>query len=310
MAIVSSDFLAGVLTNFRALFEDSFNGALAVQGWTDLAIELTHNGETLTFEWFGTVPVMQDVTHDTVELRGLTPYNFSLAMSDYQSAIEVDRKSLERDQLNLIGPRIQQMAGEAARHPGFLLYDLVRANGNAYDASAFFADTRVIGESANIDNSIAGTGTTVAQFQADLASGRSAMRKFQDDRGRAINQPPNVIMVPPEMEQVAWQSLNVNQAGQQDRAVPSADTGTFRAGGYLVVVNAELTDVNNWYLFRVGGPAIRPFVYGIEKRPVLESDTNPTSRENIIKRKFIYSVYGRYAVGMTDPRLGVLITNT
>jgi phage major head subunit gpT-like protein len=55
---------------------------------------------------------------------------------------------------------------------------------------------------------------------------------------------------------------------------------------------------------------MRPFVWQVEKRPVLESDTDPNSRENILKRKFLYSVYGRYNVGVTDPRLGVKIENS
>jgi hypothetical protein len=42
---------------------------------------------------------------------------------------------------------------------------------------------------------------------------------------------------------------------------------------------------------------------------VLESDTNPNSRENIVRRKFLYSAYGRYAVGVTDPRLGIKVVN-
>src|SRR4030065_404714 len=49
--------------------------------------------------------------------------------------------------------------------PAQLLFNLPISNPLAFDAVALIADTRVIGRSANIDNQIAGTGTTGAPFQ-------------------------------------------------------------------------------------------------------------------------------------------------
>lgn len=310
MAVVSSDFLEGVLTSFRALFAREFNGAMALQGWTELAIRADSDGEQNTYEWFGTVPRMQNVSHDQVIIRGLDEYNFSITNEEFQAAIEVSRAALERDRLDLVTPRIQQLAGEAARHPGQLIFEMLEDNPEAYDGTAFFANTRAIGESANIDNILAGTGTTVAQFQADLAAARAQMRLFEDDRGRPMNLIGNAIVVPPALEQVAWQALNVNQEGSLNaQVIPATTNGILNGSGYTLAVDPYLTDADDWYLLHLGGPAMRPFVWQVEKVPVLESDTNPNDRENIIKRKFLYSVYGRYNVGVTDPRLGVKTTN-
>lgn len=311
MAVVSSDFLSGVLTNFRALFAREFNAAQGLQGWAQLALRVPSSGEQNTYEWFGTVPQMQDVSHDQVELRGFGEYNFSITNKEYQAAIEVSRMSLERDRLNLVTPRIQQLAGEAARHPGELIFNLFESNPDAYDGTAFFANARTIGESASIDNILSGSGTTVTNVQTDMASGRAAMRQFQDDRGRALNLVPNVIVVPPALENTIWQALNVQRAGRQDRQmIPATDNGVLQGNGYALIVNPFLTDANDWYMFHVGGAQMKPFIYQVEKEPTMESDTNPNTRENILKRKFLYSVYARYAVGVTDPRLGVKITNS
>lgn len=311
MAVVGSDFLEGVLTQFRALYTREFSAAQALQGWQQFAMRQDSDGEQTTYEWFGTVPQMQDVSHDQVSLRGLDEYNFSIKNKEFQAAIEVSRMALERDRLNLITPRIQQLAGEAARHPGELIFELVEDNPVAYDNVAYFADTRTIGESSNIDNLAGGTGVTVTQVQTDLATARSTMRLFEDDRGRPLNLVPNAIMAPPALEQTIWQALNVNQAGNQDRNVlPSSTNGVLQGAGYSVIINPYLTDVTDWYAFHIGGPAMRPFVWQVEKVPVLEADTNPMTRENILKRNFLYSVYGRYNVGVTDPRLGVKIVNS
>ncbi len=310
MSIVSSDFLQGVLTNYRALFAREFSAAQALQGWQQLTIKMDSDGATNEYTWFGTVPRMEDVSSDQVSLRGLEAYDFSIRNRPYQAAIEVDREAFERDQLNLITPRIQQLAGEAARHPGNLIFDLFEGNPDAFDDTAFFATTRTIGDSDNIDNLLNGNGVTVADIQADLATARTTMRQYQDDRGRPLNSVGNVIVIPAELEQPMWQALNVGAAGLQDRQViPSTANGILNASGYTIIVNPYLTDVDDWYLLHVGGPAMRPFVWQEEKKPVLESDTNPNSRENILKRKYVYSVYGRYAVGVTDPRLAVKTVN-
>lgn len=310
MAIVTSDFLNNVLTNFKALFASDFLAAQALQGWQQLANRVPSNGDQNIYNWYGTVPKMVDVTHGSVEFAGLKYYNFTISNLEYQNGILVERTVFERDNLNLVRPKINQLALEAARHPGELILNLVLNNSNAYDGAAFFADTRTIGDSANIDNQLAGTGTTVAQFQADLAAARSAMRKFQDDKGRPMNLIGNVIMVPPELEQLAWQSLNANQGSLNQPVVPASKNGILEAGGYIVVANPFLTDPNNWYLFHVGPGEDKPFIWQVEKDPELQSETNPNSAFVIENRKFMYSAYARYNVGFTDPRFGVLTTNT
>lgn len=310
MAVVTSDFLSGLRTQFEAMFKMDFNAAMGLQGWTKLVNRVGSKGEQNTYNWFGTVPKVEKVTHGAGTISSLRPSNFTVLNEEWQAIIEVERAAIERDRLDLIGPRISQLAQELARHPGELVYDgLVRANATAFDGAAFFADSRTIGDSANIDNLSAGTGTTVAQFQADLASGQATMRKFQDDRGRPMNLVGNVIMVPPELIQLAWQALNANQGSVLNPVVPATQDGILLQVGYMVVSNPYLTDPNDWYLFHVGPGEDRPFVWQVEKEPEITADTNPNSAEVIKTRKFLYSAYARYNVAFTDPRFGVKIVN-
>lgn len=311
MAVVTSDFLVGIRTNFRALFHREFQGATGLKGWQSLAMPMPSDGELNTYPWFGTVPQMQDVTHGPPQLDALNNFDFSLTNKAWQAAIEVKREAFERDQLGLITPRIGQLGLEAARHPGQLLFEHVLNNDDGFDGSAYFGDTRVIGQSANIDNSLAGTGTSIAQIAADLGVAKGQMRAFQDDKGRVMNLQANTIMIPPALEDVMWQVLNRSAGdGVNTPIMPAGDGGVFSASGYNVVINPFLTDVNDWFLFHVGQGVMKPFIWQTEKTPVLESDTNPNDRNNILNRTFLYSVYGRYITGMTDPRLGVRTTNS
>lgn len=311
MAIVNSDYLSGVLETFRAMFEENFEAAAGQEMFlTNLAMRVPSDGEQNTYTWFGTVPVMQDVTHGTVNLEGLNRYNFTIENLEFQNAIEVERVVMERDRLGLIRPRINQLSLEAARHPAQLLMDLFETPGNAYDATAFFSNTRTIGASANIDNILAGSGTSVANFQTDLGTARGQMRDFQDDQGRPMNLIGNTIVIPSGLEQVVWQALNRDQG---DGAISPAMPADFGNGsvmsGYRVFVNPYLTDADDWYLLHAGGEGERPFVFQEEKPVEFMGDDDINTRDFITKRTFVYSAYGRYNVGVADPRYAVKTTN-
>lgn len=311
MSVVTSDYLAGVLTNFRLLFERNFDAAIHAQPWTGISMMLPSNVQTETYSWFGTVPKMEDVTHQDLKVEGLEPFDFSITNLLWKAGIEVERTAMEDDRLGQFTPRVQQLGVEAARHPGELIFNLFESNGNAYDSVAFFSNTRTIGASANIDNILSGTGaTTVALIQADLASARAQMRKFQDDRGRPMNLTGNVIVVPPELEQIFYQALNANQGNIANPVVPgSAFGGSFNQASYSVVVNPFLTDANDWYLLHVDG-ATRPFIYQERLSPSLEGITSPNSESGVIHDKFVYSVRYRGQVGYGEPRHAVKTTNT
>ena len=315
MAVVTSDFLAGLLTQYRALFEREFRAAMQGQWWPNVSMRFETPGQaTGSYNWLGTVPKLEDVSHKTVAISGLGSFNFSLANAEFQAAIEVERMAIERDQLGLISPRVSQLGLEAARYPAEQLCNLVLNNANGFDGAAFFANTRVIGESANIDNIQTGTGVTVAQIQADIGTMNGVMQLYQDDKGRPEGRKINTFMVPTALEVAFWQALNRTAGDNVVSPIPpqsiNAGITMWAASGYNVIVNPYLTDVNDWYGFFVGGPAERPFLYQVELPYVIESDTNPNSRENIINRKFLYSCYGRWNVALTDPRFGIKVTNT
>ena len=307
MAIVNSDFLAALLRNYQALFHTDFEAAQAFQGWKQIAMRVESKGDSESYNWLGTPPQMEDVTHDEPTFQGLESYNFTISNNLYKAGIEVKRTAIEDDKLGLIMPRVRQLGPEAARHPGQLIFNLLETNGNAYDGTAFFADTRVIGKSANIDNLLGGAygDGTVAEFQAGLKAARAAMRAFQDDQGRPMNLIPNVIVVPPDLEETAWQSIAVQRAGDQDRAtMPANISGIFQAGGYTVLTNPYLTTTDDWYVFHVAG-AIKPFVFQERVPPSMEGITDPNTEAGVVRDRFYFAVRARYNVGLGEPRHAV-----
>lgn len=309
MAIVQSDFLNYVLSGYQRLFDGTFDAAKNLQPWREIAMMKNSSGDLESYNWLGSPPVMVDVTRGELQIEGAYPYQYLLTNKTYKSAVEVKRSMFEDDRFGMVSDEISQLGFEAARHPGQLIFQLFTSGGLAFDGTAFFADTRVLGRSANIDNIQAGTGTSIAQFQADLGTCRGVMRKYQDDQGRPMNLVPNTIVVPAELEQVAFQALNANQGSINQQAIPATADGSFTAGGYLVMVNPYLTDVNDWYLLCRNGQ-FKPFIYQERIAPSLEGITSPNTDEGVIRDRFIYSVRARYEVGYGDPRYAIRITNT
>jgi phage major head subunit gpT-like protein len=310
MAItVTPGTLAAALTGFNRTFNQDFAAAQELQPWRQIAQVFQSTTDSEAHLGLGTVPQMVDVTHDVLQIEDLYGMDQTVQNLTYKSAFRVPRPYFEDEKLGLLRPKIAELADEAARHPGQLIFQLVVTNPATFDGTALIADTRTIGRSANIDNQIAGGSdpTVVANFQAQLAAARGAMRAFQDDQGRPMNRPGNVIMVPPGLEQVAYQALiGVNQLNQP--VVPSTENGAFMASGYFVIVNPYLTDANDWYLIYARNGA-SPFGYQERIRPSLEA-LGEGSLPAIVNDKYIYTVRARYAVFAGDPRFIVRTTNT
>ena len=305
MAVVTKDYLTGLLKNFRTIFADDFSAAMVGEGWKDISLQVTSNTSSEDYNWFGTVPRMAE---GQPELGGLNAYNMVITNKTYKAGLEVERTVIEDDKIGMIQPRLRQLGPEAARHPGELIFSLFEAGGVAYDGVTFFSDTRSIGDSGNIDNIITGTGITVDKIQADIGTARATMVKFKDDRGRVTGRRPNVLVVPTELFQAFWQALNPG-SGSVQNPMPSTNNGSFSAAGYLVIENPYLTDPNDWYALHVDNAA-RPFVFQNRLAPSMEGITDPETEAGILREMFIYTVRARYNVGYGDFTCAVKVTNT
>ena len=297
MAIVTTDFLANALKNFRLLFANEFEAALKLQGWKAVTMELPSTSTEEVYNWLGTVPKMAELDGDFI-FDDLETYNFSIVNKEFQAGFEVKRITFEDDKLGLVKPRISDLGLEAARYPGELIWRL-------------FANIRVLGQSANIDNIGVGTGvTTVALIQADVATARAQMRAYQDDKGRPMDLIMNTIVVPPALEQIFFQALNAVQTPLNQPVVAAGTGDRFTASGYQVLVNPYLTDVNDWYGLAVGPGERMPFIYQNRSAPVFDGITDPRSDAGLLRRRFPYTAYSRFNVGVGDPRRAIRMVNS
>lgn len=316
MAVVTSDLLASTLTGVKAIFNDGFLGALGGQNWLNLVLDKkaidSAGHENMDYSWLGSIPKMER-WRGSLNLGALTPYSYSLTNYLYTAGFDVERLALERDQLGLIVPKTNQLIQEAARYPGDLIFDLLNngATGLAFDGVEFFDNTRVLGTSANIDNILVSAGTSVANFRTDLATARSTMMAYQDDKGRAQNVAPNVVLIHPAESAIAYEALvtgpGANEPGVMNAAGAPSGSPVWQARGYTVVEDARITDTGARYFMHVS-PGLAPFLFQTEVAPSIEGITTPNSESGVIFERFVYKTRWVGAVGYGDPRLAIIVT--
>lgn len=184
--------------------------------------------EVEPFAWAGAVPQPREMI-DGRRIKGLRAYTYDIRNKEYELSVLFPRKWFEDDQTGAIKLRIAEMATAWKAYKPYL-FTLMLENGGsagyvAYDGNTFFHDTRSEGDSGTIDNDMTSVAAaddavpTPAEFLAQLAIIKAAMRRFKDDEGR----PGNLramkqlrILAPGEAEKSILEALNATLISNTD----------------------------------------------------------------------------------------------
>jgi hypothetical protein len=221
-------------------------------------------------------------------------YKTTYTHVEYVRGFKVERKLVDDDLYNVINKRPAGLALSAVRtrekHAASVF-------NNAFDSSYTGGDSEPLCDAAHplSPETGAGThgnmGTTALDYDAVIAT-RKLMRTYVDDRNQLIPVNPNTILVPPELEDTAWEIVNtINKPGTADN-----DGNFVRSTGLRVIVWDYLTDENNWFLL---DPALAKMYLNWFERVPLEFSMDPTSDFNLEAK---FRGYMRYSYGFSDWR--------
>lgn len=294
MAVVTSDLLAALFTNYRLIYEETFLAAMIEKYYPRIAMEVTSETLNETYNFFGSVPEPQQWT-DTRQEQNIYPYNFTIQALDWELTIAVDRNEIQDNRLNMTTPRIQQLG---AAFPAFVEKKIVQAlvNGavsgnNSYDGVTFYNASHVIGKAAAQTNLVSYTGATLALVQADFATAKSAMRNLNDDQGRPAGIMADFVLCAPAQEQVFRQLLNAS-------FIPSGSVGsmenTFIGQADLGV--SPFVTAATWHLLCTKNP-IKPLIYQNRQNPNFVALDKPDSQSAFFNKKFYYGSDARANFG-------------
>lgn len=294
---VTSDLLSALTTNYRIIFKKSLaEFAPNLEQYKKIATIFTSTTDKETYNWLGEHPSLTE-WKDQREVKALRNWDYTLTNRHYESTIEVDRNTIEDDKYNMYMPRIQGLARGALRSFNKRVFSWLDDNGNAYDGTAMFADTRVIGESANIDNLLSGAYSgSATEIRAGLQAGIVAMAEFQDDYGMPMNLEPDTIVCSPTM-----------YIPLRDALLPGV-AGTVRPESDFVknIIKSPFIDADSldWYILCTTAE-VKPVIFQLRKAPTFDSITDPKDSYVFFNKKFPFGTDCRFEVGYGDPRTAV-----
>lgn len=286
--LVNGANLGAVFTNLKTTFNKAFD--TAVVQWERTAMRVPSSGSQVNYAWLENFPQMRKWLGDKA-IKALAAHGYTVVNDDWESTVEVDRNSIEDDQVGIYVPQAQ-MAGWAARNwPDAMLATLKNGafTGLCYDGQYFYdTDHPVAGSTKSNKGTAVLSVTTQALALAGYGAARTAIMTMTDDDGAPLGLVPDLLEVPPALESVA------RILCEKDKLVdnsPNPYQGTAQ-----VLVNPRLTSSTAWFLHVTGMP-IKPFVHQERTAPKFVSQTDLSSDNVFLRKKFRFGVEARGAAG-------------
>lgn len=241
-------------------------------------------------QWIGELPA-----------QSFADYDYTIKNKDWAVAALINENDVDDDQTGVLSMIPGLLAKRLLAHPEKLIASLLTGGttGLAYDGVAFFSDAS---GARTIDNLLGGTGTTVAQIEADLEAALVAMAKFTDDKGEILNLRGDTIVCPIALENKIRKLVDSKAS---PTATAGVDTYNPFSGRFAVIADARLdaVDANDWYLLATQ-EIVKPFAFSMrqEGRPRME-------KKNLTKT-WVYSADYRGNAGYGLPHLAVKTVNS
>jgi len=286
--LINKQSLDLIFKNLKTTFNKAFEGTET--HWEKVAMRVPSSGSENNYTWLENFPRMRKWIGDKA-IKSLKGHGYTIVNDDWEATIEVDRNHIEDDNLGIYAPQAQMAGWSAKQLPDEIVSDLLNEafEARCYDGQYFFDTDHPVGKGV-----VSNKGTmplsvaSQAAAQASYGAARTALRKMKDDEGRPLNINPNVLEVPPALEDVA-NALMKNDRLEDGKPNPYKGTAE-------VVVNARLTSDTAWFLLDTTKP-VKPLVYQERKKPVFVQQTNMDSDNVFMRKKYRYGAEARAAGG-------------
>ena len=295
MAVISENFGALLLPGLRRIFYDQY-AALAAESRIPMLFNVLSSTKAVeTDRGVGAFADWREYegTIEYDEMEQLYEKNYTHVQ--FARGFTVERALYDDDQYNIINKKPAGLAMAAMRKrekDAAIVFNYAFTDSAAYhgsDGEELCASTHEY--SPTNASTQTNAGSTALSYQA-VVDTREAMRAFQDDRANLIPVTPDLILVPPELEEEVHSIVStLNKVDITDY-----HTNFVAAKGLQYMVWDYLTDANNWFLIDRG--LMKMYLTWFDRVPV-EFAEDPTGDYNLQAR---YRGYMRYSYGYSDWR--------
>ncbi|CUR45512.1 Phage major capsid protein [Alloalcanivorax xenomutans] len=286
--LVNKQSLDLIFKNLKTTFNRAFEQTETT--WEKVAMRVPSTSSENNYKWLSNFPRMRKWIGDKT-IKSLEGHGYTIVNDDWEATIEVDRNHIEDDTLGIYAPQAEMAGWSAKQMPDEIVSDLLNEafTARCYDGQYFFDTDHPVGKGVvSNKGTVALSIATLAAAQGSYGAARTALRKMKDDEGRPLNIRPNVLVVPPALEDIA-NALMKNDRLEDGKPNPYKGTSE-------VVVDARLTSDTAWFLLDTTKP-VKPLVFQERKKPVFVSQTDMNADNVFMRKKYLYGAEARAAGG-------------
>lgn len=287
--LLNKETLSAVFLSIKTTFNNALKAASPQ--WDKIAMKVPSTTRQNDYTWLSTFPRMRKWIGDKA-VNALSAFKYSIVNDDWETTVAVKRNDIEDDNIGIYAPQAQMAGYSAAQLPDEIVFDLVNKGfvDKCYDDLPFFATNHPIKE--GLVHSNKGTKkldcSTLAKAKASYGAARTKMKQVKDDQGRPLDITPNVLLVPPALEDEATTLLTVDRL---EDGKPNPYKGTAK-----LVVSAQLTSDDAWFLFDTTKP-VRGLIYQERKAPVMVQQTSMENDDVFNRAEFKFGAEARASGG-------------
>lgn len=286
--IINKANLEAVFINLKTLFNKAFDTAPSI--WQQTTMLVPSGSSQNNYNWLSRFPKMRRWIGEKF-IKAFEAYKYSIVNEDWEATVAVDRNDIEDDTLGIYAPMAQEAGWSAKQLPDEIDAELKNGAFAAlcYDGQYFYdTDHPVAGASVSNKSTVALSAATQAAAAASYGAARTAIMSFKDEEGRPLSLMPDTLEVPPALETVAKNLLEMDKLADD---TPNPYKGTAK-----VLVNPRLTSTTAWFLHVTSRP-VKPFIYQERKAPVFVQQTDMQADDVFMRKEYKFGAEARAAGG-------------
>ena len=250
---------------------------LSPDDWKKIAKLVKSNGKSNTYEWLSQFPAFREWVGSRLH-KVFKETAYTVVNRKFESTVDVQRTDIEDDNIGQYGTLAESAGQSATDLKNDLVFQALSAGfaSVCYDGQYFF-DTDHKDEDGPVQSN---KGTKVLSA-ASYSAARAQMMSLLDAKSTPLGIMPNLLVVPPQLEEAARKILYAEQI--------EGTTNTLKNTAELLVAPWLAANPTAWFLFDTSR-AIKPLIFQQRKKPEFVSMDATNDQNVFMKKQYIYGV--------------------
>lgn len=289
------------LKDLRTAINLLFNGArtAAAPSWARIASRVGSNTKHTNFPSHAALKRLRRWEGERKVVNGKV-YDYQVTSEKFELTAGIPVEEIEDDNVGAYNAMVQDTGTQVALWPDDLVYEALLAGETdlAFDGKAFFANDHSLKTGTTIDNLFGSTSLTKANAAAVIAE----MGGWVGEDGRSLRIRPNLLVVPPALEDAALEIVGSNILAQVFGAnTAAAGISNTMQGRLTLEVRPELAadaggSDSDWYVMDTTRP-VKPLVF-VERKAPMMTFKNAENDDNVFwDDEVVFGVRARGAAG-------------